>query len=319
MARKSSGRPRRPLSLITLVVTGLSVGYGLAYVASSQLGFLGGSTTADPDEAITTLARAPGPARSLATATAPADLSYLQQFCPPNPEPTAPGLCTLEAEQLTQLAEQIPEEAIDCWQQIYDYAFGPLADQIYLGLGPIGGPVDLTIPEEVVDCDQGVITVLVQPGFISQIEADSHDQARFQDIIFIMAAVIEYEGIRLEVPPNWSNLAGMVFLSYYQAANINAPGTWNAQPATAGAVLTLSDNPSGPGDIGVDPETHQLPLPTTGRWGDEDQVGDPYLLMIFHRADCTDGGESPVALGGLHRYAIVYRQAEADGFSCHAF
>ena len=310
------------MSLITLVVTGLSVGYGLAYVASSQLGFLGGSTSAELDEAITTLARAPGPARSLATATAPADLSYLQQFCPPDPDPAAPGLCTLEEEQLTLLAEHIPVEAVDCWQQIYDYAFGPLADQVYLAppLPTPDDPVDPTTPEEeVFDCNQGVITVLVQPDFISQIEADSHDRARFQDIIFIMAAVIEYEGIRLEVPPNWSNLAGMVFLSYYQGVNINAPGTWNAQPATAGAVLTLSENPSGPGDIGVDPETRQLPLPTTGRWGDADQIGDPHLLMIFHRADCTDGGESPVALGGLHRYVVVYRQTEVDGFSCHAF
>ena len=313
-----------PSTMILLLLGGLSAGYSLAHYGSSLLpgGGLSGSES-DPAESLF-LARDAGPALSLAQAEQPLNLGYLQQFCPDQPDLSAPGLCTLEAEQAESLDQAISPEALACWQQVYDYAFGPLADQSYLGGDPLPDPepeegTETPDDAEETDCHQGVITVLVQPGFVSQIEADNNDAARSQDILFIIAAIIEYEAYRTEVPDNWSNLAGLVNFSYYQSSNINQPGTWNTHPATAGAVLSLSDNPTELNQIGVDPETRELVLPTSGRWGDADQAGDPELLLIFHRADCIEGGNSPVALGGLHRYAVVYRPSGEDGFNCHGF
>ena len=329
-----AARPRlfKPFNLLAMALVGLSLGWGLAYFAS--LYSPGGDDPAG--EASALLARQPGPIMSLASVDEPINLGYLQQFCPADSDPASPGLCNLDPEQAAALTSQIPAEATACWQQIYDYAFGPLADRIYFGgqavppADPIAGtelpPAEPeTPPADTSDCHQGVITVLVQPAFVSRIEADNNDRARFQDILFIMAAVIEYEAYRTRVPTNLSNIDGSFsvdgrsILSYYQLEHINAPGTWNAQPAVAGGILSLSRNPSGPGDIGVDPETGELLLPTSGRWGDADQIGDPELIMIFHRAACTEGSNSPLALGGLRRYAIVYRQTGEDGFSCHSF
>ena len=324
MAKRRS-RPLRSLTITFLLLGGLVAGYTLSHYGSSLVPG-GGLLGSEPDVVASPfLDRNTGPAFSLAEAEEPLDLSYLQQFCPTQPDLAAPTLCNLEPDQAESLAQSISPEALACWQQIYDYAFGPLANQPYLGgnppVDPAGGEGEGGTPGEVVetDCHQGAITVLVQPGFVSQIEADNNDAARFQDILFIMAAIIEYEAYRLDVPDNWSNLDGSVNFSYYQSGNINQPGTWNAYPATTGAVLSLSSNPTQPNEIGVDPETNELLLPTTGRWGDADQAGDPELLLIFHRADCTEGSVNPVALGGLHRYAVVYRPSGEDGFNCHGF
>lgn len=310
-----SYRRLRPLKLVVWLLVGLSLAWGLANFASPYLSQRGGSSGPE----LIALARAPGPDRSLAAAGEEISLEYLQQFCPADPDPADPGLCRLEPEQAEALVGRIPAEALACWQQVYDYAFGPLADQVYFGgpgPGEAGGPEDPAA--ESADCDQGAVTVLVQPGFASQIQADNQDRARFQDILFIMSSIIDYEVYRTRPADHYSDLSPGP-LSYYRPEQINAPGTWNDQPATAGTILSLSRDPAGPEEIGVDPGTGQLLLPVSGRWGDADQAGDPELLMIFHRAACRDGGGSPVAIGGLRRYVAVYRPSAEDGFRCHSF
>lgn len=326
MARKRS-RLLKPYVMIFLLVGGLLAGWGLASFGSSLVPGWRSTGAGDDSQEPVFLARDAGPALALAESEEAISLNYLQQFCPDQPDLSSPGLCSLEPDQITPLAESIPPEALACWQQIYDYAFGPLANQPYLGGDPpaLGsqasdGDPNQDDPTEIADCHQGAITVLVQPGFVSQIQADNSDAARFQDILFIVAAVIEYEAYRTSVPDHWSSLAGMVNFSYYQDADINPPGTWNAYPAKAGQILTLTEGEAGPGQIAVDTETKELTLPTTGRWGDSDEAGDPRILMIFHRADCTqEGSVSPVRLGGLRRYAVVYRPAGEDNFACHDF
>lgn len=309
-------RKRRSASILLslILVAGLMAGYFVFFrsLLPSRVSPAGSELASEP----VVLERPAGPALSLAEADEPLDLRYLQQFCPDQPDLEAPGLCDLEEDRFESLAAAVAPEDLACWQQIYDYAFGPLANQPYLGGDPPAGDDPAAEP---VNCHQGAITVLVSPEFVSQVEADSNDAARYQDILFVISAIIEYEAYRGRVPTNWSQLDGMVNFSYYDPANVNLPGTWDTYPATTGAIPSLVSTVSGADQIAVDPETKQLALPTSGRWGDADQANDPQLLMIFHKAACTDGADSPVKLTGRRRYAAVYKPSSEEGFACHDF
>lgn len=321
MIRSSPGQPRPLRKVLVLILVLIFWGLALVFLYSYIRPFLPGSLTTKEGattEAPATLARKAGPVFSLAEADQPLDLNYLQQFCPDQSDPAAPGLCHLEESQVESLATVLDPQELACWQQIYDYAFGPLADQPYLGGNPPTAAAAAN--PEPVTCHQGVITVLVNPDLTSQIEADGNDVARYQDVLFIVSAIIEYEAYRTRPPTNWSQLDSSVNFSYYDPANVNLPGTWDTYPATNGAIPSLvSGEPSGPDQMAVDPDSRQLPLPTSGRWGDADQANDPRLLMLFHQAACTGGGESPVKLAGRQRYAVVYRPATDEGFACHDF
>ena len=227
-------KSRHLLTLLVVVVLGLAGGWGLAFWVSS----FGVSDQPNnnwfTNSSSSSLIRSAGPVLSLDAVDQPLDLNYLQQFCPHRPQETMPQLCNLDQPQTDAMSARIPAAAIWCWQRVYDYAFGPLANQAYLGndLGnDLGGRVEGD------DCHQGAITALVAPSFNSGAVDDGQDVARYQDILMIMAAVIEYESYRGRPPSNWSDLADLVNLSYYHENNINAPGTWESYPAAAGVVF----------------------------------------------------------------------------------